>query len=508
MNMQGGVFRAGRYEIRYASMLDLIDTAYGVDADTVVGGPAWLETDRFDVIAKAPPGTSPETVKLMLQSLLADRFKLEVRKETRPMAGFVLSVGKGKPKLKQADASGESGCERQPPPPPNGDFPTIPPQAVSCRNMTMTDFAASLRGLDRGYLTSPVVDSTGLKGAWDFDFKWTGKLLLPLAGADGVALFDAIDKQLGLKLEEQKVPMPVIVVVRVNQKPSANSPDASTALPPRPPAEFEVASIRANPPGASLGPPGGLQPGGRYEQHGFPMFIMIRQAWDITTPANEEIPGAPKWLTLNYPLFDIIAKVPESAIASGTQIYTDDLHSMMRALLEDRFKMRAHYEDRPMDAYTLVAEKPKLKKADPANRAGCKLAPPQLPRDGDITPPPFVATCQNITMAQFAEQVQTLAPVYLRYPVVDGTGIEGAWDFTLTFTPVPPGQLGGGGRNGGGKGGPAPAGGGAAGVASDPIGGTSLFDAVEKQLGLKLEVHKRPEPVFVIDHLEEKPTDN
>src|SRR5271156_1677099 len=109
--MQGGVFRAGRYEIRYATMLDLVKTAYGVDADTVVGGPAWLEYDRFDVVAKAPPATSPETIKLMLQALLADRFKLVIHKDTRPIQGFVLSVGKGKPKLKEADGSGERGCQ-------------------------------------------------------------------------------------------------------------------------------------------------------------------------------------------------------------------------------------------------------------------------------------------------------------------------------------------------------------------------------------------------------------
>src|SRR6266404_4360785 len=59
-NMTGGVLRAGRYELRKATMVDLIRTAYSVDADSVVGGPNWLESDRFDVIAKAPPSTVPE----------------------------------------------------------------------------------------------------------------------------------------------------------------------------------------------------------------------------------------------------------------------------------------------------------------------------------------------------------------------------------------------------------------------------------------------------------------
>src|SRR5437764_7834940 len=97
------IVRAGRYEVRNASMVDLIRTAYGFEADKILEGPSWLEFNRFDVIAKVPNGTAPaETLKLMLQSLLAERFKLVVHKDTRPVDGFVLSLGKGKPKLKEA----------------------------------------------------------------------------------------------------------------------------------------------------------------------------------------------------------------------------------------------------------------------------------------------------------------------------------------------------------------------------------------------------------------------
>src|SRR5260370_39578040 len=72
-NMTGGVLRAGRYELRKATMVDLIRTAYGVDADSVIGGSSCVEPDRLDVIAKAPPTTSPETGNLMLQALRGDR---------------------------------------------------------------------------------------------------------------------------------------------------------------------------------------------------------------------------------------------------------------------------------------------------------------------------------------------------------------------------------------------------------------------------------------------------
>jgi uncharacterized protein (TIGR03435 family) len=101
-------------------------------------------------------------------------------------------------------------------------------------------------------------------------------------------------------------------------------------------------------------------------------------------------------------------------------------------------------------------------------------------------------------MAQFSQRLQNLAGLG-SYPVLDATGLEGGWDFTLTY--------GGSAGAGGSKGGPAPA---AApnGMASDPAGGVSILDAVEKQLGLKLETSKRPVLVLVIDHMEEKPTEN
>jgi uncharacterized protein (TIGR03435 family) len=491
--MQGGVLRAGRYELRQATMLDLIKTAYGVDPETVVGGPSWLESDRFDVIAKAPPATSAETANLMLQELLTDRFKLVVHKDMKLGPRFVLTVGKGKPKLKEADGSGEPGCQLPPlqvPPSPG----TI---SFSCRNMTMAAFAAFLLRQAPSYLTSPVLDSTGIKGAWDFDLKWTMKGMLSLAGTEGITVFDAVDKQLGLKLEPQSAPIPVLIVDSVNQKPTANSPGVMTSLPPSLAPEFEVASVRLSPPGTPIGG-GGLQPGGRYEVHAFPLLAMIRQAWDVNTPPGEEIPGTPKWLNMYSPLFDIVAKMPADTIAGGTQVYNDDFQAMMRALLVDRFKMVTHYEDRPMDAYTLVADKPKLKKADPSNRTGCKFGPSQAPRDLANGPPSTMATCQNVTMAQFVEQLQRIAPSYIRYPVLDATGIDGAWDFTLTFSAVNPN------RDGGNRGGGLPD----AGGLSDPNLGITLFNAIEKQLGLKLEKHKRPEPVFVIDHIEEKPTDN
>src|ERR1700689_3259773 len=104
-----GVLRGGRYEFRTATMVDLIARAYGVDRESVVGGPNWLELDRFDVFAKAPADATPDDLKIMLRALLAERFKLVVHNETKPMPAWALTVGKH-PALKKSEGSGETGC--------------------------------------------------------------------------------------------------------------------------------------------------------------------------------------------------------------------------------------------------------------------------------------------------------------------------------------------------------------------------------------------------------------
>jgi uncharacterized protein (TIGR03435 family) len=108
-----------------------------------------------------------------------------------------------------------------------------------------------------------------------------------------------------------------------------------------------------------------------------------------------------------------------------------------------------------------------------------------------------------MTMAQFADLLQKIAPGYIHSQVLDATGLEGAWDFTLSFSAS---NLLQGAPARGGDSGQQPPGG--APTASDPNGAVSIFDAVSKQLGLKLEEKKRPVSVLVIDHVEEKPTDN
>jgi uncharacterized protein (TIGR03435 family) len=80
--MRGPRNRGGRYELRTATMVDLVSAAYGINANEILGGPSWLEMDRFDVIAKLPVKSTPDMAKLMLQALLAERFKLVIPRTT------------------------------------------------------------------------------------------------------------------------------------------------------------------------------------------------------------------------------------------------------------------------------------------------------------------------------------------------------------------------------------------------------------------------------------------
>jgi len=489
--MSGGVLRVGRYDVRNATMLDMIQLAYDVDdPDRILGGPNWLERDRFDIVAKAPPATPPDTVRQMLQGLLADRFKLAVHRDERPMTGYALAAGKGKPKMKEATTPG--GCQPGPPPAPG----SVPSLLAICHGVTMDAFARLLRNIAGAYVTQPITDATGIKGFWEFELRFTPRAFVPNAGADAITLFDAVDQQLGLKLEQQKMSTSVLIVDSVNQKPTDNPSGSAQNLPAPPPGEFDVAEVKLSPPDAREMLR--IMPGGRLDAQGVTLEMLMRLAWDIN--GDEMMAGAPKWLGSTR--YTLLAKTSAAVTGPDNQIQVDvdDIRLMLRALLAERFKLTTHMEDRPVTAYTLVADKPKLTKADPANRTSFKEGPAPDGKDTRNAMLSRMVTARNMTMAQFAEDLQRMAPGYIHNPVVDATGIEGAFDFTLTFTPL-------GALNRARPGGDAPSGG-AAPAAVDPSGGLSLFDAVNKQLGLKLEMRKRAMPVLVIDHVEEKPIDN
>jgi uncharacterized protein (TIGR03435 family) len=373
--------------------------------------------------------------------------------------------------------------------------------------MTMAAFAEQMirMAVAQQFIgTNPVQDKTGLEGKWDFNFKYTLPTRIIGAPGDAITLQSALEKQVGLKLEEITTRRPVLIVEKVNRVPSPNQPDVAKKIPDLP-TEFEVATIKPSPPAGTLGPNGAplprtmvmMRPGGRVEMTGLSVKQLIQEAWSVQA---DSIIGAQKWMDTD--VYDIVGKIPvaEAAEQPNTPVNLDSLPIMMRALLADRFKLVTHFEDRPMTAYTLTAPKPKLKKADPDTRIKWSDGgSPINMSSGSI--PSRTIKFQNMSMKQLAESLQYFAGNYVHSPVIDGTGLEGSYDFTLTFSMVDPTQFAARQVRP-----PTPAGGDAA--PADPISGISIFDAVEKQLGLKLVEQKRPVSVLVIDHIEEKPTDN
>jgi uncharacterized protein (TIGR03435 family) len=493
--MQGGYLSGDRYELQRATMLDLIRTAYNLEPDQVYGGPSWLDYDRFEVVAKTAAGTSPETLRLMLQSLLADRFGLAVMPGTQPVPGYILSKGKGELKLKaSAGGTGDVGCRSGVMMSLGGTNP--PERSILCHDVSMESFAATLaQVVSRPGARFAVLDSTGLAGTWDVDLKYADQSAGGASAHPVVA--DELGK-LGLVLQPGKIPQAVLTVERAHERPSPNPAGVEAALPPRPQPEFEVATVRL-----ANGESGGsrallFQAGGRVTASGMPPSILIQQAWNLASP--EQIIGLPKSFAGSVAKnVSIVAKAPEgrfpAAPGAANNQARELLYAMLRSLLIDRYRMTFHWEDRPVDGLTITVNKSKLTKADPANRTGCTRESQQ--QQGRALVVKLV--CRNMTMEQFAEQMPALDTGIL-YPVQDGTGLEGAWDFTLNYDAMarlaampllraaqPPAD---------------------AGDASDPGGSISFVDAVQRQLGLKIETHKRPEKVLVIDHMLEEPTEN
>lgn len=198
------------------SVKQLIMQSYRLQDFQVIGGPDWINTAAFDIQARAAEGavtkqvgprdvTKPSTLELMVQSLLADRFQLKVRRETREMPIYVLVVGKDGSKLK----------------PPAGETGSTNTNSSNGKTKIVGKGApvASLAQIIGQQLRRPVVDKTDLTGLFDFEANWFNAN----APTDevGPSVFTALQEQLGLKLESARGPVDVLLIESV-QQPSEN----------------------------------------------------------------------------------------------------------------------------------------------------------------------------------------------------------------------------------------------------------------------------------------------
>jgi uncharacterized protein (TIGR03435 family) len=191
----------------------MMSFAYDLPARQITGEPGWMDTDKWDIEAKAdtPGELNVSQMKLMMQKLFAERFALQVHEEKRKMEAYVLIVSKDGPKMtKTADASSPTNVLM------------YPQGVIIAKSATMANLAQWLRSI----FGQPVMDKTGIEGRWDFTMKWTPderqfadvpeSARRPADDANPPPpLFTAIQEQLGLKLETQKTDVPVLVVDHV-----------------------------------------------------------------------------------------------------------------------------------------------------------------------------------------------------------------------------------------------------------------------------------------------------
>jgi uncharacterized protein (TIGR03435 family) len=229
----------GRYTATNIALRMLLRQAYDVQDFQIVGGPNWLASDRFDIVAKPPDGmTGPEQIRPMLRALLAERFKLVAHNETREMPIYSLVVARADAKLGPKLSAAKVDCEarfaaarRGGGPPPAFPAPGQPmecgfmmgPGTMNVGGMPMLELARSLSPM----VGRIVIDKTGLKGRYDFQMTYAPEGRGFGAGPVGAdappidpntpSLFTALQEQLGLKLESERGSVDVVVIDRVEQ---------------------------------------------------------------------------------------------------------------------------------------------------------------------------------------------------------------------------------------------------------------------------------------------------
>src|SRR6059036_511153 len=158
----GGV--PGRVNFTNVSLKDVLQRAYGVKRPQITG-PSWLDSDRFNIVAKIPEGASKDDVPVMLQNLLIERFKLTVRREKKEIPVYALVAGKNGPKLEKADDDAPgAGVPGEPGPGKRGVSLMLSNGRLEARKVTLSGFADMLSNM----MDRPVVDQTGIQGAYNF----------------------------------------------------------------------------------------------------------------------------------------------------------------------------------------------------------------------------------------------------------------------------------------------------------------------------------------------------
>jgi uncharacterized protein (TIGR03435 family) len=519
----------GRLQTACRTVLNLMQNAYIVFADgrlnpgwhasalPIEGGPAWIKSDLFQIEAKADGPATAETMRgPMMQSLLEDRFKLKVRRETRQVPVYEMVVAKGGVRVKPFKLE-EGTCT----PFDLSTFPSKPivPGRPSCgsrmtrgqgtsitqtiEGFSLDEIAARLFLLDR-----PVVNRTGITGLVVFSVQYDA--------SDKLAIFSAYKEQAGIELRPATGPRDFLVIDHVEppvpdedvrQSASAKGPAAADRVAQNVAApKFDVASIKECAPGAGPGPGQRGAAGPSSPGYVYLSCLTLRQLVNMSSGhANDPlniliryrqqngfypVRGGPSWVESDQ--FTIEAR---AASVTDRNILTGP---MLRALLEERFVLKTHSATEDLPIYVLKVAPAGLK-ITPLPAGTCydfdlnNILPPEK-RPGKFCGfltelVPFKAVGAKIGKPPLASglALSNLLSGIMDRAVIDQTGLDGWYDLEFDYTPdevtpnwqarQPDGTLK---------------------PAERPTSGPNIFKALEN-LGLKLEPVKWPMPYLVID---------
>ncbi len=462
-----GTFRATNVPLRM-----LIIEAYQIQEYQLTGGPTWLDSERFDILAKGPSTARRSEVYEMLQTLLADRFGLAIRRETREMSLYAITVDKGGPKMPMA---GDEDCGEQLRDHPCGGFNMQNRSHLYGERVGIKQLADMLAFV----MGRVVTDNTGLKGNYNIKLDWTPDDFqgrgaerpdVPPGSLEGPNVFAAMREQLGLKLESRKGPVEMLIVERA-EKPSGDDSD------PQQPS-FDVASIKESheTPPFRLGVE--VLKGGRLHAENVTLRFLIEIAYQVPM-LKGFVSGGPEWLDKQRYYIDAKGSLPDD-LPRGER-----MRRMLRDILADRFQLRMRHETKEMPIYALVAAKGDAKLTPAAERDCSESRACHGLHGGRANG----LTGNMLNMQDLAEELTT----WTDRAVVDATGIKGNFDITIPgwSDPMAPVSMGvASGRE----------------AAPDPSS-PDLFTTLQRTLGLKLESRKGPVETYVIERVE-KPSEN
>jgi uncharacterized protein (TIGR03435 family) len=214
---KGRMLPGGRIEVSGITLTNMIMMAWGVQEDMISGLPKWAGSAQYDLVAKGTPDTAQPELRLMVQSMLENQFKLSMHREDRVRNAYVLTVGKAGAKL-QAASGGPGGAQSC-----SWQVLDSSLRRRECHNMSMAELARELPVWGGIGIDFPAIDETGLKGSYDLNLDVGNAPSRKEPGTpdtdpadSGPTIFQALEK-LGLKLETRKMPVSVIVVDHAEQ---------------------------------------------------------------------------------------------------------------------------------------------------------------------------------------------------------------------------------------------------------------------------------------------------